>query len=106
MKYDVYNKVIYVPTHAKGPKWYDHTDIEMGFVSSVNSKYVFVKFLKNLVKFDWSGVTAQSCNPSDLEIMSKERYPFNLEAPIPLLKAHILLLNYGELHHSFWKAIL
>lgn len=60
-------KVIYVPTHAHGDK--NHPDCEVGHVSSVNRKYVFVKFDKQLNQMAWDDVTSQACRPEDLEII-------------------------------------
>lgn len=59
--------VKYVPNHAFGDK--NHPDCELGIVSSVNHKYVFVKFDKQLAKFGWDGTTSQSCLVENLEIL-------------------------------------
>lgn len=58
--------VRYVPLHAEGKL--NHPDCESGIVSSTNSKYVFVKFQKQIERFsgDMDAVTAQSCDPEDL----------------------------------------
>ncbi len=55
-------RVAYVPTHAQ----WDRTAIEYGTVSSKNTKYVFVKFEKQVSKFGWEGTTSKSCQPGDL----------------------------------------
>jgi len=60
-------RVIYIPLHANGDQ--NHPDAERGTVSSANSKYVFVKFDKQLNKFGWEGTTSQSCDPNDLVII-------------------------------------
>lgn len=60
-------KVIYVPTHAYGDR--NHPDCESGHVSSVNRKYVFVKFDKQLNQMAWSEVDSQAVRPEDLEII-------------------------------------
>jgi len=57
-------RVAYVPHHAA--KDINHPDVEFGLVSSTNSKYVFVKFDKQLGQFGWDGTTSQSCSPDDL----------------------------------------
>lgn len=57
-------RVAYMPTHADGDLM--HPDVEHGTVSSVNSKYAFVRFDKQVSKFGWEGTTSQSCQPSDL----------------------------------------
>lgn len=56
--------VWYVPTHAHGD--INHADAEHGRVSSVNSKFAFVKFDKQVAKLGWDGTTSQSCDPADL----------------------------------------
>jgi len=55
-------RVAYVPAHAE----WDRNAIECGTVSSVNHKYAFVKFDKQLSKFGWDGTTSQACDPNDL----------------------------------------
>lgn len=58
-------RVAYVPRHANGdPK---HPDVELGTVSSVNSKFAFVKFDRQLHKFGWDGTTSQPCDPGGLQ---------------------------------------
>ena len=57
-------RVRYVPGHAEGNE--HHPDCEDGTVSSVNHRYVFVKFDKQLRKFGWDGTTSQSCQPGNL----------------------------------------
>lgn len=64
MSFDKFGKVKYIPTHADRDP--DHPDCEVGFVSSVNNYYVFVKFAKQLAKLGWSGATAQAVDPLDL----------------------------------------
>jgi len=44
---------------------YDGTK-ERGTVSSVNSKFVFVRFDEQVAKLGWAGTTSQSCDPRDL----------------------------------------
>lgn len=39
---------------------------EYGIVSSVNYRFVFVRFDKQVAKLGWSGATSQSCDPRDL----------------------------------------
>jgi hypothetical protein len=48
--------VTYVPLHADGDL--DHPDVEYGRVSSVNDKFVFVKFGGSMI--------GQPCYPEDL----------------------------------------
>lgn len=52
---------------------YVHFDgtAERGTVSSVNAKYVFVRFDKHTAKFGWDGATSQSCDPNDLHTVEK-----------------------------------
>ena len=52
-------RVAYVPMH-------DPTAKEYGTVSSVNSKYAFVRFDAQVAKLGWDGATSQSCQPDDL----------------------------------------
>jgi hypothetical protein len=47
--------VTYIPDHALGVA--NHPDAEMGFITSVNENWVFVRF---------SGGTSQACNPVNL----------------------------------------
>ena len=58
-------KVMYVPLHAKDD--INHPDCEVGFVSSISDKFVFVKFAKQLARFGWNGTTSQACDPTDLK---------------------------------------
>ncbi len=60
-------RVVYIPLHALGD--INHPDVEYGAVSSINSKYVFVKFDKQVNKLGWEGTTSQSCDPDDLIII-------------------------------------
>jgi hypothetical protein len=57
-------RVAYVPNHAHGD--IIHPDVERGRVSSVNTKFVFVRFDKTVAKLGWDGTTSQSCLPEDL----------------------------------------
>lgn len=52
--------VMYVPDHAKGD--IKHKDCEYGHVSSVNDKYVFVRFA-------YSGNNPVACRPGSLFIL-------------------------------------
>lgn len=58
------DRVRYVPFHASGDKL--HPDCEDGKVSSINSRFVFVRFDKHVGRFGWDGATSQACNPEDL----------------------------------------
>lgn len=58
-------KVLYLPTHAFGDE--NHPDVETGYVSSTNEKFVFVKFEPQLTNFGWDGTTSQACDPKDLK---------------------------------------
>jgi hypothetical protein len=63
-------KVRYIPYHAKDNS--SHENCEIGYVSSVNEYYVFVKFeriINNLKTWD---ITAQACNRQDLKIIKDE----------------------------------
>jgi hypothetical protein len=68
-----YQKVAYKPLHAYGD--INHPDIEYGFVSSINEKVVFVKFVKQLAMFSWSGTTSQACDPDSLTIIHGQFWP-------------------------------
>lgn len=63
------DRVAYVPTHAHGNL--KHKDVELGIVSSTNTRFAFVKFDKQLIKFGWEGTTSQSCQPDDLVFIYK-----------------------------------
>lgn len=57
-------RVIFVPNHAMGVT--SHPDCEHGSVSSVNHKFVFVKFDAQVSVLGWAGTTAQACDPDNL----------------------------------------
>lgn len=59
------DRVIYFPYHAAGDA--NHPDIETGQVSSVNQKFVFVKFDKQVALLGWEGTTSQACDPLQLK---------------------------------------
>ena len=62
-------RVRYIPGVAKGdPK---HPACEDGRVSSHNSRFVFVKFDRQLERLGWEGTTSQSCDPADLAWMAE-----------------------------------
>lgn len=63
-------RVAYIPTHAHGD--IGHKDVEFGHVSSINEKYVFVRFDKTIARAGWDGATAQPCRPEDLRKMQRE----------------------------------
>lgn len=69
MKFGERDRVAYIPMHAGGDK--THPDVEYGTVSSVNDKYVFVRFDKQVEKLGWSGATSQACDPEDLTLIIK-----------------------------------
>ncbi len=52
-------RVAYVPM-------YDPDALEYGTVSSVNSKYAFVRFDAQVKKLGWDGATSHSCHRDDL----------------------------------------
>lgn len=64
------DRVIYVPHHANGNR--NHPDCEHGRVSSVNDKYVFVRFDEQVRVLGWDQATGKACDPADLvtEMMS------------------------------------
>lgn len=66
-------RVCYVPNHANGDL--AHPDCECGTVSSVNHKYVFVKFDKQVRKLGFDGTTSQSCDPSDIHEINERFEP-------------------------------
>ena len=57
-------KVIYVPPHAHNDR--THKDCEEGMVSSVNDRFVFVKFQEAIKRWGWDEVTSQACKPENL----------------------------------------
>ena len=63
-------RVIYIPGHANGNR--RHPDCEHGRVSSVNDKYVFVRFDEQVRVLGWDQATGKACDPADLvmEMMS------------------------------------
>ena len=70
-----------VPNHAYGDR--NHSDCKEGVVSSVNHKYVFVKFYKRASKLGGYAkpttqtvvqTTAQSCHVDNLIIITYPRY--------------------------------
>lgn len=61
-------RVAYVPGHAGGDL--AHPDVEFGTVSSRSSKYVFVKFDKNVSVLGLSEATAQACGLDDLVLIN------------------------------------
>lgn len=58
------DRVMYIPGHAHGDP--SHPDCETGRVSSIGTKYVFVRFNRQVEKLGWDGATSQSCDPRDL----------------------------------------
>lgn len=64
LSFENYVRVVYVPLHAHNDP--HHPNCEVGFVSSVNSNVVFVKFVKQRSKFGWNGTTSQACSPESL----------------------------------------
>lgn len=56
--------VTYMPSQAHGDRY--HPDCEQGRVSSVNDKYVFVKFNAKVARLGWEGTTAEACDPNTL----------------------------------------
>jgi hypothetical protein len=52
--------VVYIPPHAQGD--INHKDCEIGVVSSVNEKFVYVKYVRNSILQQ----TSQATNPKDL----------------------------------------
>lgn len=71
-------RVIYVPYHAHGDR--NHKDCEHGRVSSVNHKFVFVKFDRQVQALGWDEATACARYPdtlvmempTDLHTLAKE----------------------------------
>ena len=43
-----------------------HPDVEHGIVSRTDTKFVFVKFDKALIRLGWNGAASQACDPSSL----------------------------------------
>lgn len=56
------DRVVYIPTHVYDD--FNHEDCERGVVSSINDKYVFVKFVDHMPN-------AQACNPENLMMESE-----------------------------------
>lgn len=68
MKFQKGQRVIYVPSHAKNDL--THPGCQKGIVSSVNDKYIFVKY-DNLMCIMVTGdepYTAQATMPEDLRL--------------------------------------
>lgn len=57
-------RVVYVPHHAQGNR--NHADAEHGRVSSVNAKFVFVRFDRQVQALGWDQATSQACDPDTL----------------------------------------
>ncbi len=60
------DSVLYIPTHAHGNK--SHPDCERGVVSSINDRFIFVKY-DNLMCIMTTGdepYTAKATSPEDL----------------------------------------
>lgn len=51
------DRVCYEPKHGKA-QW--------GTVSSVNEKYVFVRFDEQVSRLGWEGATSKACLPSQI----------------------------------------
>jgi len=60
-------RVAYVPTHAFGDM--KHPDVQYGVISSINQKFVFVKFDKQVNSLGWEGTTSQACLPESLILL-------------------------------------
>ena len=60
-------RVRYIPGHVHDDR--THPDCELGNISSVGRVNIFVKFDKQVSHLGWQGTIAQSCTPSDLEIV-------------------------------------
>lgn len=60
------DKVTYIPSHAKGNR--HHIDCENGVVSSINNKWVFVKYDNSMCIMITGDepYTAQSTDPNEL----------------------------------------
>lgn len=71
-------RVAYVPIHARDhkdvPCSHDlkHPDVERGKVSSINERFVFVRFDKTVEKLGWDDTTSQACDPDDLIILEEQ----------------------------------
>lgn len=97
------DKVVYIPSHAHNNL--SQANVEVGYVSSTNDKFVFVKFIKNLYRFDWSNVTAQACCPDDLIRIYDRNTEFRSIIMLrPLYRDECLKIigQYGEIESSFW----
>ena len=65
--FEKYGRVMYIPLHAYNDT--THPDCEIGFVSSITDKYVFVRFAKQLARLGWERTTSQACEPESLKIL-------------------------------------
>lgn len=97
------DKVVCIPPHAHNNL--SHADVEVGYVSSTTDKFVFVKFIKNLYRFDWANVTAQACAPDSLIRIYDRHTEFR---SIIMLRALYrdeclkIIGQYGEIESNFW----
>jgi len=97
------DKVVYIPRHANNNL--SHADIEVGYVSSINDKSVFVKFIKHLYRFDWASITSQACNPNMLIKIYDRNTEFRSIIMLrPLYRDECLKIigQYGEIKNNFW----
>lgn len=61
-------RVAYVPAIADGDL--SHPSVEFGKVSSNSSKYVFVRFDRQVKALGWKHATSMACDPDDLKILT------------------------------------
>lgn len=54
---------MYIPAHAGPAK----VDVEFGVVSSMNERYIFVKFDAEVKKLGLAGATAKACIPKQIK---------------------------------------
>ncbi len=60
-------RVRYIPSYARGDA--KHLGCADGRISSVNDRFVFVRFDKAVGRLGWDGATSQACDPADLVLL-------------------------------------
>lgn len=57
--------VAYVPPYVD--EVMTHKDVEIGVISSRNDRYVFIKFVRQIAEFGWTGAASQACSSKNLK---------------------------------------
>jgi hypothetical protein len=64
--FERHDRVAYIPNHADGN--IKHPDVEYGYVTSIGTNNVFVKFDTQINKLGFDNCTAQACYPHNLKL--------------------------------------